>query len=57
MADPRGAGRAGGVLFVAVLLFLAWLALGALAGLVRILVVALLAAAAIALAVNVARRR
>jgi hypothetical protein len=56
-SDSRGAGRGGGLLFVAVLLFCAYLALIALAGIFRVVATLLLALAAAALLANVVRRR
>ncbi|CAN5893785.1 hypothetical protein BH23ACT8_BH23ACT8_04360 [soil metagenome] len=55
--DSGGAGRGGGLLFVAVLLFCAYLALTALAGILRVVAALLLALAAAALLANVLRRR
>jgi len=56
-SDRRGAGRAGGFLFVAALLFLAYLAFTALAGALRFVAALLLVFAAGALVVSVLRRR
>jgi hypothetical protein len=52
-----GAGRGGGLLFVAVLVFVAYLALEALAGLLRVLAVGALLVAAVVLLTRVLRRR
>ncbi|HVL98133.1 MAG TPA: hypothetical protein VM324_02430 [Egibacteraceae bacterium] len=52
-----GAGRGGGLLFIAVLTFVAYLAVTALDGLPRVAAVVLLAAAIAGLTVNVLRRR
>lgn len=57
MADPGGAGRAGGLLFLAVVLFVGYLALRAVAGLVKLVVIGLVIAAAAAFLVTVLRRR
>jgi hypothetical protein len=65
MAEPAddpsrglgGAGRAGGVLFLAVILFLAYLVLTALTGLFRIVAFVGLLTAIVLLGVNVAHRR
>jgi hypothetical protein len=54
---PRGAGRGGGVLFVALVCFLAYLAATALEGAARVIVTAALLGAAAVLLVNVSRRR
>jgi hypothetical protein len=55
--DSGGAGRGGGLLFVAVLVFVAYLALEALAGLLRFALSGVLLALAVALLVRVFRRR
>lgn len=52
-----GGGRAGGVLFLVVILFLAYLVLNALAGLFRLVAFIGLVTALVLLGVNVARRR
>lgn len=57
MAPPRGAGRGGGLLFVAVLVFVGYLAATGLDGLVRIAVVGVLLAAVAVLTGRVLRRR
>lgn len=54
--DRRGAGRSGGLLFVIVLLFAAYLALQALAGALRFLSLGILLAAAVIGLVVVVRR-
>ena len=57
MAEPRGAGRSGGLLFLAVGLFVLYLVITAVAGILKfILSTALLVVLAI-FAVNVFRRR
>jgi uncharacterized membrane protein YjgN (DUF898 family) len=55
--DTGGAGRGGGLLFVAVLVFVAYLALEAIAGLIRFAVTGVLLALAVVLLVRVLRRR
>ena len=57
MREPRGAGRAGGLLFLAIGLFVAYLVISALAGLAKILLSIALVAVLAMLAVNVLRRR
>ena len=57
MATPQGAGRAGGLLFLLVVLFVAYLAIRAVAGLLRLAIGAAILAVLIALAINVFRRR
>jgi uncharacterized membrane protein YjgN (DUF898 family) len=54
--EPRGAGRAGGLLFLAIVLFVAYLAVGALTGLIRFLLGLGLIVVLAALALNVVRR-
>lgn len=55
--SPGGAGRGGGLLFLAVLLFVGYLALRAVAGVVRLVVIGLVVAAAITFAARVFHRR
>jgi hypothetical protein len=55
--EPRGAGRGGGLLFLLVALFVAYLALEAVAGVVRIVLGTALLVLLGLLAVNVLRRR
>jgi hypothetical protein len=55
--DPGGPGRSGGLLFVGVLLFTAFLAATGLAGVWRWAVTAVLLAFALALTARVVRRR
>ncbi len=55
--DTGGAGRGGGLLFVAVLFFVAYLALEALAGLIRFALAGVLLALALVLLARVLRRR
>ena len=57
MREPRGAGRSGGLLFLAVGLFVAYLAVSAVAGLLRFLLGAAFLVALGLLALNVLRRR
>ena len=54
--DPRGAGRSGGLLFLLVGVFVAYLAIEALTGRLRFVLVAALVAGLAALALNVVRR-
>lgn len=53
----KGAGRGGGLLFLAVLVFVAYLTLTALRGPARVVAAGLLLAAILALGANVLRRR
>lgn len=55
--DRRGAGRGGGLLMVAIVLFMSYLAFTALAGIFRLVATVLLLGAAAALIGNVLRRR
>lgn len=55
--EPQGAGRAGGLLFLAIALFVAYLALGALTGFLRLLLGVGLIVTLAALGLNVVRRR
>ena len=57
MSTPRGAGRSGGLLFLAILGFVAYLTYGALDGAGRWLFTVLLIAVIVGLGVNVLRRR
>ena len=57
MAEPRGAGRAGGLLFIAVLLFVGYLLVEAIAGLVQWVLGAALLVVVVLLVVAVLRRR
>lgn len=57
MAGPGGAGRGGGILFIAVLAFVAYLVATALGGLPRAIVLAVLTVAIVLLTANVLRRR
>jgi hypothetical protein len=57
MAEPRGAGRGGGLLFLAVGAFVAYLAVSAVDGAARIVLVVVFAVALGLLALNVVRRR
>jgi lipopolysaccharide export LptBFGC system permease protein LptF len=54
--EPRGAGRSGGLLFVGVLLFVAYLAVTSLAGALRFVGGALAVVAAVVALVLVLRR-
>lgn len=56
MREPKGAGRGGGLLFLAVALFVAYLAVEALSGLLRIALGAALLVVLGALALSVLRR-
>ena len=55
--EPRGAGPAGGLLFVAVLLFVGYLLVEAIAGLVQWVLGAALLVVVVVLVVTVLRRR
>jgi len=57
VAEPKRAGRSGGLLFVLVALFVAYLAVRAVAGVIRFVIVALIVAVVVALVANVMRRR
>ena len=57
MSGLRGAGPSGGLLFVALLLFVGWLVASETAGLLRMLLIGLLVVVTVAVGVNVARRR
>ena len=61
MAEPRGAGRSGGLLFLIVALFVAFLvfraAVGAVVGFVKFAIFAAIVAVIVGLAMNVLRRR
>jgi hypothetical protein len=56
MREPRGAGRGGGLLFLAVVLFVAYLALQAITGLLQIVLGAVLLVVLAAFTINVLRR-
>ncbi len=55
--DTGGAGRSGGLLFVAVLVFVAYLAVSTLAGMIRFLLAGVVLALALVLLARVLRRR
>lgn len=55
--QPQGAGRGGGLLFLAIVLFVAYLAVGALTGFLRFLLGLGLILVLAALALNVVGRR
>ena len=57
MAEPRGAGRSGGLLFLAVGLFLLYLVVTAVAGVLKFLLSAALLIVLAVFALNVFRRR
>ncbi|MBA2576001.1 MAG: hypothetical protein H0V05_05070 [Euzebyaceae bacterium] len=57
MAEPRGAGSGGGLLFLALTLFVAYLAVTAVAGVLRFLLGTALLVVVAALALSVLRRR
>ena len=57
MGEPRGAGRSGGLLFLAVGLFVLYLVINAVAGVVKLLLAAGVVVILVLLAVNVFRRR
>lgn len=54
--EPRGAGRGGGLVFLVVALFVAYLAVQAVVGVLRLVLGAVLLVALGVLAVNVVRR-
>jgi hypothetical protein len=54
---PRGAGRGGGLLFLAVLLFVAYLAVDAVSGVIRLLIMGALLVVVVLFGLSVARRR
>ena len=57
MAEPRGAGRAGGLLFLAVGVFVLYLVFTAIAGVIKFVLSAVILVGLALLAVNVLRRR
>ena len=57
MAEPRGAGRSGGLLFLAVCLFVLYLIITAVAGVLKFVLTGLLVVVLVAFAFNVFRRR
>lgn len=57
MSTPRGAGRSGGLLFLAVLAFVAYLVLAALSGIMKLVATLLLLGAIVVFGANVLRRR
>ncbi len=57
VAEPRHAGRSGGLLFLAVLLFVTYLVVTAVAGLARFLLGGASLIVVVVLALNVLRRR
>lgn len=57
MTEPRGAGRGGGLLFVGVLAFVAYLAATQLTGPAAVAIAAITAAGALLLLARVLRRR
>ncbi len=57
MAEPRGAGRSGGLLFLAVGLFVLYLIVTAVAGIAKFLLSGALTVVLVILAINVLRRR
>ena len=56
MAEPRGAGRSGGLLFLIVGLFVLYLVITAVAGLLKFVISAAILVALVVLALNVFRR-
>ena len=56
MREPRGAGRSGGLLFLAVGLFVLYLIVTAVAGLLKFVLSAAVVVVLVALAINVLRR-
>ena len=57
MAEPRGAGRSGGLLFLVVGLFVLYLVITAVAGVLKLIISAVILVVLVALALNVFRRR
>ena len=57
MVEPRGAGRSGGLLFVLVWVFVLYLVITAVAGVLKLLLTAAMVVVLVALVVNVLRRR
>lgn len=57
MREPRGAGRGGGLLFLALAAFVAYLSVAAVSGVLRLVLGAALIVVLAVLAVGVARRR
>lgn len=57
MREPKGAGRGGGLLFLALALFVAYLAVVALSGVLRLVLGAALAVVLALVALNVVSRR
>lgn len=57
MAEPRGAGRSGGLLFLAVALFVGYLVVTAVAGVIRLVLTIAIGVVVLALAASVLRRR
>ena len=57
MAEPRGAGRSGGLLFLLVGLFVLYLVITAVAGVLKFIISTVILIVLAALAVNVFRRR
>jgi hypothetical protein len=57
MSEPRGAGTAGGLLFIAVLLFVAYLAVTAVAGVLKFVIGTAFVVVIIALGLSILKRR
>ncbi len=57
MAEPRGAGRGGGLLFLAVVAFVAYLVVVAVTGVLKFILGAVLTAVLVLFALSVLRRR
>lgn len=57
MREPRGAGRSGGLLFLAVVLLIGYLAITSILGVLRWIVGAAFLVVVVALAVSVVNRR
>ena len=57
MVEPRGAGRSGGLLFVLVWIFVLYLVITAVAGILKFVLTAAMVIVLVALVVNVLRRR
>ena len=57
MAEPKGAGRSGGLLFLLIALFVGYLVVSTVAGVLKLVLGAAILLVIIGLAVNVLRRR
>lgn len=57
MGEPKGAGRSGGLLFLLIALFVGYLLVNAVAGVVKVVLGVLVLVVVAGLAVNIVRRR